>query len=71
MGGINATLDLDCKLSAAYIIPFIPTSISLTNLELDVVVSTTSDDKVHWVVKENTKITLGDFDIQMKTKFFT
>lgn len=71
MGKINATLDLDAKLSAAYFIPFIPTSVDLTDLTIDFTLTSTSDDKVHWALKGTSEVTLGDFDIKMKSKFFT
>ena len=61
---LNVTVDADFK--ALKFIPFETTAVDLKNITVEFTLEPTSDDNVHWALKDSSVATLGDFNIHMK-----
>jgi hypothetical protein len=68
VGGVDVSMDIDGELDALYFIPLKASHVNITNATIDFVVESTSDDTVHWALAENTTLTIGKVDIEMKSK---
>jgi len=68
IGGVDISMDVDGELDALYFIPMKASHVNVTNATIDFVLETTSDDKVHWALAENTTLTIGKVDIDMHNK---
>ena len=69
VGGVDISTTVDAELKALYFIPFEASAVNITNATVEFTLESTSDDGVHWGIKENTTITVGKVDIVMKNKF--
>lgn len=69
VGGVNASFTMDASLRALHFIPFDSSAVNVTNMTLDFLVETTSDDQVHWRLVDASKITLDSVTIKMKNSF--
>ena len=69
VGGVDITTTVDAELDALYFIPFKASAINITNATIEFTLESTSDDGVHWAIKENTTLTIGKVDIEMKNSF--
>lgn len=69
IGGVNISTTVEAELDALYFIPFKASAVNITNATLEFTLESTSDDGVHWGIKENTTVTVGKVDIEMKNGF--
>lgn len=69
IGGIDVNMDIDAELHALKYIPFKASHVNVTNMTVDFVVESTSDDNVHWKIVETSKVNIGKVDIQMANSF--
>ena len=68
IGGVDISMDVDGELDALYFIPLKASHVNVTNATIDFVVESTSDDKVHWAIAENTTFSLGGVKISTGSK---
>lgn len=68
IGGVDISMDVDGELDALYFIPLKASHVNVTNATIDFVVESTSDDKVHWALAENTTFSLGGVKISTGSK---
>lgn len=60
MSGINLdSSPIDASFSVLYFIAASPVSLSFKNVEIDMVLESSSSDNVHWALAEDTKINFG------------
>ena len=69
LGGINLQTLVDATFEALHFIPFESSAVNVTDLSLDFVLESKSDDGVHWAISELAKVTIGRVDIKMKNSF--
>jgi hypothetical protein len=69
IGGVDITTTVEAELDALYFIPFKASAVNITNATIEFTLESTSDDGVHWAIKENTTLTIGKVDIEMKNSF--
>jgi hypothetical protein len=69
IGGVNVSSTIDADLTALKFIPFKSSGVNITNLALDLEFASSSDDNVHWVLKENVGITFDKLSISMENDF--
>lgn len=69
IGGVDITTTVDAELDALYFIKFEASAVNITNATIEFTLESTSDDGVHWGIKENTTLTIGKVDIGMKNTF--
>jgi len=69
IGGIDINMDINAELRALKFIPFEASHVNVTNLTIEFVVESTSDDDVHWEIVETSKVSVGKVDIQMSNSF--
>jgi hypothetical protein len=69
IGGVDVSTLLNAELTALYFIPFKTSAVNVTNATIELTLESTSDDKVHWQIKEHTVLTVGKVDIQMSNNF--
>jgi len=54
LGGIDLETYVDATLDALHFIPFESSAVNITNLSIDFVLESTSEDGVHWALAEKT-----------------
>lgn len=69
IGGVDVTTTVDAELTALYFIPFVASAVNITNATIEFTLESTSDDGIHWAIKENTTLTIDKVDIEMKNSF--
>ena len=68
IGGVDISMDVDGELDALYFIPLKASHVNVTNATIDFVVESSTTDKVHWAIAENTTLTLGGVKITTGSK---
>jgi hypothetical protein len=66
---LDLNLSVDAELTALKFIPFVASAVDLKNVAIEFTVESTSDDQVHWALKDSSVVTLGDFEIHMSNSF--
>lgn len=69
IGGVDINMEVNAELRALKYIPFEASHVNVTNLTIEFVVESTSDDQVHWKIVETSQVNIGKVDIQMKSSF--
>ena len=69
IGGVDINMEVNAELRALKYIPFEASHVNVTNLTIEFVVESTSDDQVHWKIVETSQVNIGKVDIQMKNSF--
>jgi len=69
IGGIDINMDVNAELHALKFIPFEASHVNVTNLTIEFVVESTSEDNVHWEIVETSQVNIGKVDIQMSNSF--
>jgi len=63
IAGIDLATTVTADLWGLYFIPFKASAVNVTNVTVDFVVQSTSDDGVHWALADNATLTVGKVDI--------
>lgn len=62
---INIDSDIDGEVKALNIIPFKAQKVQLTDVDVDLVLESTSADNVHWQLHDVTKMKIGDVKVTL------
>lgn len=70
VGGIDVNATCNAKVSAAWVINMSLEAFTLKNMTLQLELTTTSDDQVHWQLAETTRLSLQDLTLTMGSPFW-
>jgi hypothetical protein len=70
VGGINVNATCEASASGLWVIGTSLDAFTLTNITVQIELTTTSDDQVHWQLSETTRLSLGDLTLTMGDKFW-
>jgi len=70
IGGVNIDANIDGKVHAAWLIPIRFNSVNITNATMQIELSTSSQDDVHFKLVEASLFHVDDVQVKMKSKFW-
>jgi len=66
---IDLITDINAELYGLHFIPFKASHVNVTNMTIDFIFQSTSNDSVHWELVETANVTIGKVDIEMSNSF--
>ena len=70
VGGINVNATCNASVSGLWVVKAALESFTVENITMQLELSTTSDDQVHWQLAETTRISIKDLTLKMDSKFW-
>ena len=70
VGGINVNATCNAKVSGLWVVKAALEAFTVENITMQLELSTTSDDQVHWQLQEVTRLSMKDLTLTMDSEFW-